>query len=227
MANIELRCLVEHCKQLPTYKDALPIIVFIQSWGAENGALNESALAIKDIREHFRLLAPQPENSDTKRVVIPPTIGTPEVPELKFFVGVKSDLSAAFKEVLRKCIAKINTKGKKEWFCLYAAWRYYKKQHDTDGGYVDFYTDIDNLFPGLLEDVRNDLPGNRRLKPYCDMLRYEYNNWAVNNGKLPPMQIWAHEAWIKQYKNSRKNIMHMQSLVREFYTTFATFFSNN
>lgn len=226
--QIELQYLVEYCKQLPTFKDALPIMMCIKDWGIENCALDAAKQAEWEVREHFKLMNPQPDNDLQQQKKLPPTIiETPEIPQLKFFLGVDAEDAGEFTEVLRNCIAKINTKGKKEWFCLYAAWRYYKKQHDTDGGYVDFYTDIDNLFPGLLEDVRNDLPGNRRLKPYCDMLRYEYNNWAVNNGKLPPMQIWAHEAWIKQYKNSRKNIMHMQSLVRDFYTSFASFFSNN
>ena len=226
MANIELGCLVEHCKLQPTYRDALPIVDFIRSWGANHGALNESALAVEEIRQYFRQIAQTPNTSEPKK--LPPTvIETPEIPELKFFLGVDAKDAAGFKEVLRECISKIDTKGKKEWFCLYAAWRYYKKRHETDGGYVDFFTDIDALFPGLLKDVRNDLEGNRRLKPYCDMLRYEYNNWAVADGKLPPMQVWAHSEWTRQYKNSWKTIQHMQTLVRDFYKAFAALLGNN
>lgn len=225
MANIELGYLVEHCKQLPTYKDALPIIVFIQSWGVDHNALNESALAIKEVREYFRLQGPLPETPDTKRLP-PTTIDTPEMPELKFFHQVSDKDAVEFKEVLRECIAKINTNGKKEWFCIYAAWRYYKKEHEKTGGFVDMFTDIDALFPGLLKDVRNDLPGNRRLKPYCDMLSYEYKLWAVADGKLPPMQVWAHEEWTCQYKNSWETIKRMQGLVRDFYRAFAALFSH-
>jgi hypothetical protein len=224
-SQIELQYLVDYCKQLPTYKDALPITQCITEWGMNNDAVSGARLAVEDIRQYFRLMAQTPETNEPKK--LPPTIiETPEIPELKFFVDVDAEDAAEFKEVLRNCIAKINTNGKKEWFCIYAAWRYYKKERETDGGYVDFFTDIDTLFPGLLKDVRKDLEGNRRLKPYCDMLRYEYNNWAVADGKLPPMQVWAHEEWTRQYKNTWKTIQHMQALVRDFYKAFAALLGN-
>ena len=143
------------------------------------------------------------------------------MPEFRFFVGVSDDKAMEFKDALRECIAKIDTDGKKEWFCLYAAWRYYRREHVKGGGFVDFFTDIDALFPGLLKDVRNDLPGNRRLKPYCDMLSYEYKLWAVDNGKLPSMQVWAHSDWTRLYKNSKDTIKHMQELIRAFYVLFS------
>ena len=226
--QIELQYLVEYCKQLPTFRDALPIMMFIKDWGIENCALDAAKQAEWEVREHFKLMSPKHDNDLQQPKKLPPTIiETPEIPELKFFLDVDDKDAAEFKEVLRECIAKINTKGKKEWFCLYAAWRYYKKERETDGGYVDFFTDIDALFPGLLKDVRSDLQGNRRLKPYCDMLRYEYNNWAVSDGKLPPMQVWAHEEWTRQYKNSWKTIQRMQALVRDFYKAFAELLGNN
>ena len=143
------------------------------------------------------------------------------MPELRFFHQVSDDMAVEFKELLRDCIAQIDTEGKKEWFCLYAAWRYYRGEREKGGGFVDFFTDIDALFPGLLKDVRNDLPGNRRLKPYCDMLSYEYKLWAVDGGKLPPMQVWAHSDWTRLYKNSKDTIKRMQKLVRGFYALFA------
>ena len=225
-SQIELPYLVDYCKQLPTYKDALPITQLILEWGGENNTVAEARLAVLEIREYFRQKAQTPETSEPKKLPAP-IIETPEMPEFKFFNQVSDKDAEEFKEVLRECIAKINTKGKKEWFCLYAAWRYYKKERETDGGYVDFFTDIDALFPGLLKDVRSDLQGNRRLKPYCDMLRYEYNNWAVVDGKLPPMQVWAHEEWTRQYKNSWKTIKRMQALVRDFYKAFAELLGNN
>lgn len=219
-SQIDLQYLVGHCKQLPTYKDARPIIEVIQEWGADNDALSVSALAVREIREHFRLMNPPIDTTEAKK--LPQLeITTPEMPEFRFFVGVSDDKAMEFKDVLRECIAKIDTEGKKEWFCLYAAWRYYRREHEKSGGFVDFFTDIDALFPGLLKDVRNDLPGNRRLKPYCDMLSYEYKLWAVDGGKLPPMQVWAHSDWTRRYKNSKDTIKHMQELIRAFYALFA------
>lgn len=223
--QIELQYLVGHCKQLPTYKDALPIIHCIQDWGMDNDALSASALAIKEIREHFRLISQTPETSEPKKLPAP-KIETPEMPEFKFFHQVSDADAEEFKEVLRDCIAKIDTDGKKEWFCIYAAWRYYQKEREAKAAYVNFFTDIDSLFPGLLKDLKAGEETNRKYKPYCDMLRYEYNNWAVADGKLPPMQIWAHEEWTRQYKNSWETIKRMQGLVRDFYRAFAALFSH-
>lgn len=219
-SQIGLQYLVEHCKQLPTYKDARPIIEVIQEWGIDNDALSASASAIREIREHFRLMSSPIDTTEPKKLPTP-SITLPEMPEFRFFVGVSDDKAMDFKDALRECIAKIDTDGKKEWFCLYAAWRYYRREHAKGGGFVDLFTDIDALFPGLLKDVRNDLPGNRRLKPYCDMLSYEYKLWAVDNGKLPPMQVWAHSDWTRRYKNSKDTIKHMQELIRAFYALFA------
>ena len=219
-SQIGLQYLVEHCKQLPTYKDARPIIEVIQEWGIDNDALSASASAIREIREHFRLMSSPIDTTEPKKLPTP-SITLPEMPEFRFFVGVSDDKAMDFKDALRECIAKIDTDGKKEWFCLYAAWRYYRREHAKGGGFVDFFTDIDALFPGLLKDVRNDLPGNRRLKPYCDMLSYEYKLWAVDNGKLPPMQVWAHSDWTRLYKNSKDTIKHMQELISAFYALFA------
>ena len=219
-SQIELQYLVEHCKQLPTFNDALTIIVCIQRWGADNNELNQAAIAFKEIQDHFKQI--NPLTSSTEQKQLPQLIiSTPDMPEFRFFVGVSDDKAMDFKDALRECIAKIDTDGKKEWFCLYAAWRYYRREHAKGGGFVDFFTDIDALFPGLLKDVRNDLPGNRRLKPYCDMLSYEYKLWAVDNGKLPPMQVWAHSDWTRRYKNSKDTIKHMQELIRAFYALFA------
>ena len=219
-SQIGLHYLVEHCKQLPTYKDARPIIELIQEWGADNDALSASALAVREIREYFRLMNP-PIDTTEPRKQSQITFVLPEMPEFRFFSGVSDDKATDFKELLRQCIAKIDTDGKKEWFCLYAAWRYYKQEREKGGGFVDFFTDIDALFPGLLKDVRSDLPGNRRLKPYCDMLSYEYKLWAVDNGKLPPRQVWAHSDWTRLYKNSKDTIKHMQALIRAFYAEIA------
>lgn len=218
-AQIELAQVVNHCKQLPQYKDALPIITFLQEWGADHAAAAEVVQAIKEIREYFRLQQPsQQESESRKRLEV---IETPEQPELRFFRQVSPQITPQFKEALRDCLAKIDKTGKKEWFCIYAAWRYLQNEREVDGGYVDFFTDIDALFPGLLKDIRTDLKGNRRLKPYCDMLSYEYKLWAVDNGKLPDMKEWRHSSWAMKYQNSKAAILRMQDLISQFYMAFS------
>ena len=223
MANIELSYLVEHCKQLPTYKDALPLVMMIQEWGTDNDAIAEMKMAIKEIRDHFRLDDPLDDDTPSQKKQNLSDIETPEIPELKFFHQVSNKKAPHFKEILRECIARINTEGKKEWFCIYAAWRYYKKEREVSGGYVDFFLDIEALFPGLLKDIKTDDKTNRRVKPYCDMLSYEYKLWAVDNGILPQMQVWTHHDWTCKYKNSEETIKRMQALIRDFYKAFAAY----
>ena len=153
-SQIDLQYLVGYCKQLPTFRDALPIMMFIKDWGIENRALEDAMLAEREVRNHFRLMTPQSENEEHKK--LPLITETPEMPEFKFFSYVSDEKAVEFKEVLRECIAKIDTEGKKEWFCIYAAWRYYRGERDAKAAYVNFFTDIDALFPGLLKDLKTD-----------------------------------------------------------------------
>lgn len=218
--QIELSYLVEHCSQLPTYKDTLPLITLIQEWGVVHGAVVQAMEAINQIRDHFRQLMPKASESEPKNL---PVIDTPELPELKFFSQVSTQQFSDFKEALRNCLSKIDMNGKKEWFCIYAAWRFVCREHERAGGYVDFFVDIDTLFPGLLKDLKRDEPGNRIYKPYTDMLSYEYKKWAVEYDHLPSMQIWAHSDMLERYGNNKQTVKIMQQLVRDFYKVFAPF----
>ena len=171
--GIGLSKIVDHCKQMPAYRDALPIIDMLHSIAAEEGCAQAIAEAISDI--------------------------------------------------LRQCILKIDLTGKKEWFCIYIAWRYVTKtERSSQLGYAYFFEDINALFPGLLKDLKLNEKGNRKFKLYTDMLSYEHNNWAVDQGHMPPMQVWAHSDWKSRYlRNSEDTIDKMQQLVREFYVAFS------
>lgn len=221
LGKIDLANVVEHCKQLPEYCNALPVIDMLQSIAMRGFNVKEIAVAIDEIRNYFRIKKQQDQDEEPKK--LPPTaVQTPEMPELKFFHQVSDEQAPLFKGVLRECLSRIDMNGKKEWFCIYAAWRYYRGERDAKAAYVNFFTDIDALFPGLLKDLKTDEETNRKYKPYCDMLRYEYNNWAVDNGKLPPMQVWTHRDWTSKYqKNTKATIKRMQELVRTFFVSFA------
>ena len=226
LGKIDLANVVEHCKQLPEYCNALPVIDMLQSIAMRGFNVKEIAEAIDEIRNYFRIKKQQDQDEEPKK--LPPTaVQPPEMPELKFFRQVSDEQAPLFKGVLRECLSRIDMNGKKEWFCIYAAWRYLHRQRTTDGGYVDFFVDIDALFPGLLKDLRTDLQGNRKYKPYCDMLSNEYKRWAVDNGVLPPMQAWRHSDWTQKYNNSKTAIKRMQTLISNFYTAFADVLKEN
>lgn len=218
--GIELSKIVDHCKQMPAYRDALPIIDMLHSIAVEEDCAKEIAEAISDIRSYFRMKQPAPSNDRKDPLEGGPT---PELPELKFFTAIKVGWIPLFTNILRQCIMKIDLTGKKEWFCIYIAWRYVTKtERSSQLGYAYFFEDINALFPGLLKDLKLNEKGNRIFKLYIDMLSYEHKNWAVDNGHMPLMQVWAHSDWKERYhKNSKETINKMQQLVREFYTAFA------
>lgn len=218
--GIGLSKIVDHCKQMPAYRDALPIIDMLHSIAAEEGCAQAIAEAISDIRSYFRMKQPAPSNDRKDPLEGGPT---PELPELKFFTAIKVGWIPLFTNILRQCIMKIDLTGKKEWFCIYIAWRYVTKtERSSQLGYAYFFEDINALFPGLLKDLKLNEKGNRKFKPYTDMLSYEHKNWAVDKGYMPPMQVWAHSDWKSRYlRNSEDTIEKMQQLVREFYAAFS------
>ena len=91
--EIRLKYVVDHCKQLPTYRDALPIIDMLQSIPAEDDMVREIAAAISDIRSHFRMKQQPQEDHQQKK--LPPPLLTPEMPELRFFKGVSDQKTIA------------------------------------------------------------------------------------------------------------------------------------
>ena len=221
LGNINLSNVVAHCKQLPGYRDSLPIISMLQDIAGEEGSAKDIAEAISEIRLYFRSKEPARDDEPKKLPLLPQTIHTPELPKLLFFHQVTAQQMPEFVNVLRDCLTKIDTKGKTEWFCIYAAWRYLHPQDLIKGSQVKFFTDIDTLFPGLLKGLRTDHPDNRIYKPYTDMLSNEYKRWAVDNKKLPPMQVWRHSDWTQRYNNTKNTIEKMQNLVSTFYAAFA------
>ena len=221
LEEIKLTEIVAHCKLLPTYRDALPIIDMLQGMMVNEARIKEIAEAISEIRLYFRAKEPAYDDEPKKLPQLPQTIQTPELPNLLFFHQVTAQQMPEFVKVLRDCLTKIDTTGKTEWFCIYAAWLYLHPLGLIKGSQVKFFTDIDALFPGLLTGLKKDNPDNRIYKPYTDMLSNEYKRWAVDNGNLPPLQVWRHSDWTQKYNNKKNTIEKMQNLVSTFYTAFS------
>ena len=93
-SQIDLQYLVGYCKQLPTFRDALPIMMCIKDWGIAHRAIDAAMQAEREVREHFRLMNPQTENDEQKR--LPLMTETLEMPELKFFHQVSDDDALEF-----------------------------------------------------------------------------------------------------------------------------------
>ena len=70
---------------------------------------------------------------------------------------------------------------------MYAAERYAKDCLSSKLEYVEFFSDIETLLPGMLKKISPSASGYKRYKAYSELLRREAENWFVLNGSLPPI----------------------------------------
>ena len=91
------------------------------------------------------------------------------------------------RKLLKYAAKKIDTNNGRDWFCVYAADRYVEDSLGTKLEYVEFFSDIELLLPGVLKRIRENETGNKRYKPYSELLRREADNWYVIEGNLPPI----------------------------------------
>ena len=113
-----------------------------------------------------------------------------EMKELKFFDMKRygsDDKQQQLQYVLRYAAKKIDVNNGRDWFCVYAAERYAKDCLSSKLEYVEFFSDIETLLPGILKKISPSASGYKRYKAYSELLRREAENWFVLNGSLPPI----------------------------------------
>ena len=111
-----------------------------------------------------------------------------EAVELKFFNMKKygsDEKQRQLRQLLRDASARIDTSNGRDWFCVYAAERYVEGRTGCRLEYVEFFTDIETLLPGVLRGINQKEQGYKRYKGYSELLRREADNWFVYNGCLP------------------------------------------
>ena len=89
--------------------------------------------------------------------------------------------------LLKEAAVLIDVNQGNGWFCVYAAYRYYKMQLGTKKEYVNFFTDIENLLPGILKKINANESGDKRYHTYTQTLSSEAEKWYVDDGKLPEL----------------------------------------
>ena len=143
--------------------------------------------------------------------------------ELMFFDSVMFGTEKGQKgltELLRKAAGLIDVNQGTSWFCLYAGYRYYKKQLGTKREYVKFFSDIETLLPGVLKNIVTTEKGDKRYHSYTQALSVEVGNWYVDSGKLPPLNDLA--AYINRYGGTPVQFRSMVQIVKEIYKMFIT-----
>lgn len=116
---------------------------------------------------------------------------TPFIPcELKFFdqsLFGSEDKQPKLIEMLNKVMTQIDTTSGRGWFVVYAGYRYFKNQLAVKGDYSTFFTDIENLLPGVLTKIDSGENGDKRYHNYAQLLGREVDAWYMDKGKLPPI----------------------------------------
>ena len=141
--------------------------------------------------------------------------------ELMFFDSVLFGTEKGQKgltELLRKAAGMIDVNQGTSWFCLYAAYRYYKKQLGTKREYVKFFSDIETLLPDVLKNIVTAEKGDKRYHSYTQALSVEVGNWYVDSGKLPPLNDLA--AYINRYGGAPEQFKSMVQIVKDIYKMF-------
>lgn len=95
--------------------------------------------------------------------------------------------------LLNEVAQKLDINNGRDWFCIYAAYRYYKGQLAVSGGYKDFFVDIEALMPDKLTKIDRSQKGDKRYVSYTTLMGREAALWYMDKGKLPPLNeitIW-------------------------------------
>lgn len=141
-----------------------------------------------------------------------------EMKELKFFDMKKFDTAEKqFKlsKILREMAMKIDRSTGREWFGLYAAYRYAKRETGIDGCYVDFFSDIEALIPDMLTIMNREARGDLRYKNYTKGLGKEVRDWYVDNKILPPINSLIYRSY--HFGCNEDRFMKLKGIISELY----------
>ncbi len=144
-----------------------------------------------------------------------------EMKELKFFS--MRDFDTAEKQlelsmVLRSSVQKIDRYNGREWFGVYAAYRYSKKQNGVSGSYADFFCDIESLIPDMLHIEDENAKDNSRYRKYSKGLGREVNNWYVDQMHLPPINSLVFRNY--HFGCNETRFLKLKAIISELYKWF-------
>ncbi len=141
-----------------------------------------------------------------------------EMKELKFFDMKKFDTAEKqlkLSKALRVSAMKIDRSTGREWFGLYAAYRYARKETGTDGCYVDFFCDIESLIPDMLTIMNSEAKGDLRYRIYTKGLRKEVKDWYVDNKILPPINSLIYRSY--HFGCNEDRFLKLKGIISELY----------
>ena len=111
--------------------------------------------------------------------------------ELKFFnqeLFGSEEKQLKLVELLKNVASRIDVTSGREWFAVYAGYRYFRNQLAQKGEYTDFFEDIEHLLPHTLTRLDKAKARTERYQKYTVLMGREVELWYMNEGKLPPIQ---------------------------------------
>lgn len=122
--------------------------------------------------------------------------------------------------LLRETASRIDTTSGRDWFCIYAGYRYCKQQLAVMGGYTDFFADIEALTPDFLTKIDKDEEGDARYHNYTVLMGREASAWYMDKGKLPPLNEIT--VWKNRFSGDKNRFSNNAPIIIDVYKRLKT-----
>ena len=122
--------------------------------------------------------------------------------------------------MLRDVATQIDITSGRDWFCIYAGYRYFKQQLAVMGDYTDFFADIEALTPDLLTKIDKEKEGEARYHKYTQVMGREASLWFMDKGKLPPMNEIT--IWQKHFSGDKNRYSGNAQIIIDVYKRLKT-----
>ena len=132
---------------------------------------------------------------------------------MKHFGSVEGQ--GKLRQALEKAAPKMNVDSGRDLVAVYMAYHYFANELKLKKRYVDFFSDVEHLLPGVLNKVKMEELGDRRYKTYTEALSKECDKWFIEDGSLPPMNEWTSQKY--RYNVDPERRRSIQQLAREIY----------
>ena len=121
-------------------------------------------------------------------------------------------------ELLREASTQIDTTSGREWFAVYAGYRYFKKQLGVKGEYTKFFSDIEHLLPDVLTKIDRQCEGEKRYHSYTQLMGREADDWYMDNDALPPQNELSE--WKAHFKGDWSRYEKLRLVIIDVYKRF-------
>lgn len=96
----------------------------------------------------------------------------------------------SLKDLIKSIRPRINVNSGKDWIALYFGYLLIKDERAPFKKFTAFFSDIEELLPGLLEKLNINGKGYDRYRSYIDALSAECDKWYIDKGCIPQIDMF-------------------------------------